>query len=905
MRSAFWRLAWSALLLNFAMPSGAIRAQFFAGEITKEMPHRHRVGGPDAIAGIGDWALANGVVCSAISNPRNESMLSDRGGVLIDLGHCGRDDDQWVVLQPMLNLSRENTVPADSIRSEVSGQRASIITRGRRHGVLVETRYSLAPPPSNRLVIETHIEREAEGEAIFLFGEVAIHGNGQLSPFTLSAIREGQSAGFNHPEINLDDAFSMADAMSRSDLQILVGGNGLEPGISYGWRWLDGRIERMDGSVEELAQLALCGEHFSILGSYADTLFYGGHDEPNLLELAQSFFMDIDIGERVVFRREIMLARRSEVASVTDQIWHEGPLVRGRVDAEDLAIGIETEDGSPITHLRTGPLGFFSFRMPPDASGNYRLRIRGAASDPVDRSFSITRGRRSVNLGEIAVSQPGRLELPQGTAMRLVFEGVPPTATPRFGADLRNFRVGEHHVRAHTESDSISLAGVASDPQSVDLAAGRYRVLATRGPLWSVQQAEFSIVEGETLKLAIEAPRKLLSHPGWLSVDLHVHAAPSDDSSFPLEQRIASFVAQGADVIVSTEHDNVVDYAPLIQRLGLQKQIKSLVGVEITSTYIGDETPHTAGHANAFPLLPQPGAYRGGAPPSQNLRLRAMADHLAGLPLDPLLQLNHPRAPGLDSDLGSYFSHLSVSGSPYDPTRPLDHEINFPLVERSGKSGRRDIDFDAIELLNGPSMEIYRLIRADWFSFMLQGEVRTATANSDSHRANEIIALPRNYVAYSGDPTKALESELLFEALRQGRSFGSTGPLLAIGLGGKGPGERFSGSSGRLEISVQVADWIPVHEVRVFMNAALHSRREISGSSTLEVPMAFETDSFVTVEVEGRAEDGSIYARLAPSFTPFAFSNAILVDADADGHWRAPGLPSPLPATLTTPTTSP
>jgi hypothetical protein len=55
----------------------------------------------------------------------------------------------------------------------------------------------------------------------------------------------------------------------------------------------------------------------------------------------------------------------------------------------------------------------------------------------------------------------------------------------------------------------------------------------------------------------------------------------------------------------------------------------------------------------------------------------------------------------------------------------------------------------------------------------------------------------------------------------------------------------------------------------------------------------------VFVEVEGPAQGA--YAELLPGFHPFAFTNAILVDANHDGAWQAPGLPSPAPPLLADP----
>ena len=85
-------------------------------------------------------------------------------------------------------------------------------------------------------------------------------------------------------------------------------------------------------------------------------------------------------------------------------------------------------------------------------------------------------------------------------------------------------------------------------------------------------------------------------------------------------------------------------------------------------------------------------------------------------------------------------------------------------------------------------MAYYRVTRADWFSLLLQGEVRTATANSDSHRLGEVVGLPRTYVQTTASPSSEFNEGLFIEALRGGRAYGSTGPLLTVTLGGKAAG---------------------------------------------------------------------------------------------------------------------
>ena len=59
-------------------------------------------------------------------------------------------------------------------------------------------------------------------------------------------------------------------------------------------------------------------------------------------------------------------------------------------------------------------------------------------------------------------------------------------------------------------------------------------------------------------------------------------------------------------MLVSTEHDNVVDYRPLAREMGLAKVLRVIPGLELTSIARTEEVPHTAGHANVLPLAPEP-----------------------------------------------------------------------------------------------------------------------------------------------------------------------------------------------------------------------------------------------------------------------------------------------------------
>ncbi|MAI78003.1 MAG: hypothetical protein CL917_03610 [Deltaproteobacteria bacterium] len=893
------------ILLGSGPTQAAQPTRVFAEQIDDQTPLRWIQSGPDAVGGLGDWILSNGLICATFSDLDHEGSLSAQGGALVDLGFCGRDDDQWAVLHSMLNLSREGVLAPEVIRVESTAQGAQIVSTLTQDGLFLKTIYSMEPSPSRVLRIETQIERRAPGESVFLFGELALHGHRQLTPFAISAIRPGTSAGFEHPDINVESSLEMVDAMVRADLQVMIGDPDLAPGIAYGWRMVSAYVERKDGRREPVAHLAMHGEHFSILGSYTDTLWFGGDAEPSLLELSQSLFMDIEDGERFVQVREIRLGAVADAASVTDALWSSGALVRGSTGRSGVHLHVTQGDGQPVTFIQAKHDGAFAFRLPPGADGEFIIKAVGPTGTQSIQSFRISPSQGVLELPAFLMEPTGRLVLPQGHAQRLVFRGISPTKDPVFGLDGTDFSVGGEPIYRSSEARTISLAGVKSDPLEVELSPGRYRVLMTRGPEWGYAEIELEIEADQRVEPEWPVLRRQLSMPGWVSADLHVHAGQSDDSALAMDMRIRSFVAEGAEVMVMTEHDQLVDFQSRIESMGLEKELVAVSGVEITSTAQTAEVPSTAGHANAFPIEMDSRAYRNGAPASEDRRLRAILTDLKARPQRPLLQLNHPREGGFDSGLGAFFGHLSLGGSGLDPTLPISHPSQNSLIDPHPTSGLRDIDFHAVELLNASSMTDYRRTRADWFSFLLQGEVRTGTANSDSHSLQQIVALPRNYVAVKTGPLPDFNLNGFVAAVRAGRLFGTTGPLLQADLEGSGPGQMFRGGAGILSVLVRTADWVPVDALRVYVDGHLHLERSIESGQRLEIPLVFKEDGFVTLEVEGAVEKGSIYAELAPGFTPFAFTNPIRVDADRDGEWTPRGLRPPLPKAITQPNEGP
>jgi hypothetical protein len=889
------RLLGSFLVLAGVLPRIA-PAELIAERITAQNVHAARVGGPDADAGIDDWRLSNGTICAAISDPSHESPLAPAGGVLIDLGVCGAQNDQWTVLQPMLNLSQGNVVPVHEVEATTTEDRAWIRTRALFSGIEIRTTYTLERATPEALDLYTRARRIDGGDDFFAVGSVLLHPGGQSRPFSLQLNDLTASRGFAYPASNHRSLRSLLSALSAADLHVLVGADGL-PGVSYGIQRLDARLERDGRPPRALGSFAVTGGHFTALNTLTRPFWIGRGDRPpGLLQMAQLPFMDLEAGEVLEMHSRIWVGDRADVASITDRIWASQPRVSGRVDDPRARIHVRRIEGAPISQVRPDADGRFSLRLPP---GRYVAEARSDAGRQAQVPFEVANGAARGILPLLELGSPAEVELPGDFVGRLVFLPDEGSGAIRFGDDQLGFRVGDTRVPGGLEAPFVNLARSPFDPARVALPPGGYRVLALRGPEYALTQTRLKIRPGQSTKLSLESVERIRPTPGWIAADLHVHSARSFDSSLPQARQIAAFVASGAEILVATEHDRIVDPRPAIEAAGATGRLRSITGVEMTSTFEGGDVPHSSGHLNAFPLAESPLAFRGGAP---NLEGRRVRDALADLRRSagaPFVQLNHPRPIDPDDEGDAYFMHLGVAGEPFDPTRPLDRAPNRALIERSSTHGLRDLDFDGLELLNRPSLSRYRRVRADWLSLLLQGERRIATASSDSHRQGEIVGLPRTYVAVVDDRLERFDEIAFVEALRAGRAYGTTGPLLQLRLGEAGIGDLHGGDHGVLELRVEAADWVPLSEWRAYVNGSLVHRAPIHAGDVVGLPLHFSSDAFVTVEVEGPAE--GVYADALPGFVPFAFTNPIFVDQDGNGRFDAPGLPDPAPSTLARP----
>ncbi len=839
--------------------------------------------GPDAVAGVGDWWLSNGQLCAVVSDVEHDAGIVSGGGSLVDIGYCDRDDDQWSYANFLTGLSKDSAIPVQRVTAELGDGSAQIVTLGQRDGLRQIVRYRLQEGGSE-LLIEVVVSRYADGPPLRLSGLFTLHSRRALSPFSLSTYAPEATLGFAQKYIDRHSTLSLVDGLMPADWNILVGSAAYEDGVSYGVQLQSAELVMASGRRRSLPTFLAVFPDYSLHGWMSRPLWLQS-ERLNVLAMLQNQFMDLGAKERLEATFKVVVGQRSDVAAVTDQIY-SGPWLRGYSSHPEVSFAIADRHERPLTQVRPEADGSFSVRLPDRAQ-----RVRISALTPwgqrLARELAVVDNRN--DSGRWQFTRNGQLQLPRGAAMSLYFYGVDGTPDPQFGDDLLEFSVAGKALRSDNQSNRVDLAGVPSDPKLLDLPPGHYRVLVGRGIEYDVDEYLFTAVAGERSQLPIRPPRRAWYSEDWRSADLHVHSAASFDSTLPFTERLRSFAAQGAELLVASEHNRIVDERRTVAAMGLSEQLQLIVGSELTGMAHTAAAPFTVGHSNAFPLRARPQEYAGGLPKIEGRALRELIAEVKGRDPGALFQLNHPRSVSpIDKDL-AFFDHLSV-GREYDREQPLNSDANKSLLRVDPVSGMRDIDFDLLEVLNGSEFEAYHALRDDWFSLLNQGARRGATGNSDSHGRRQPVAIPRNYIHLPEAGALPVSEAALVRALSEGRSFMTTGPFMALtlreGKQHRGIGDMFQGGRGELHVQLRAAPWVDVDRMTVWVNGRVYRQLRCDANDHKVVDLLLEEDSWVVVEVSGPA--GDYYRKLLPGLTPLALSNPIYVDADGDGQWRAP-----------------
>jgi len=490
----------------------------------------------------------------------------------------------------------------------------------------------------------------------------------------------------------------------------------------------------------------------------------------------------------------------------------------------------------------------------------FTAALRDSRGIPLGDRFDIAVGSTPPSLpGTIAAGELGLRYLDERgrpLPVRVLIRGVEGTPDPEPRLD------GE---RAHAAANVLYLLDGAAQ---LELAPGSYEVVATHGLTHSAAVHRVTLGDRGEEQIAGELAR-VVDTAGWLSADMHVHCAFSGDSRVSLEQRVASLVTNGVDVVASTDHNFRTDYRDAVAALGLADALVALAGDELTTK--GD----LWGHFSVFPLAPPvqaddpavPGFYEQ-TPEELFAEARQQGARV--------IQVNHPRMP---PRIG-YFDRIGFEA-------------------RTGSAGPQFSDgFDTVEVFNGLWIESPERVRdnlVDLVGLVRRGSRPIATGNSDSHKLYlQEVGYPRTYVQANREPLVSRPGRFL-DALLRGATTISSGPFVELTVGDEPIGAVVDASGQRtIEVTVRVSApaWVPVERVELWSNGQVIERRELTDAPRDGVRF----EELITLAVDGDAallayaDADSRLPYMLPyeQPRPIGFTSLTYIDADGDGRIELP-----------------
>lgn len=421
---------------------------------------------------------------------------------------------------------------------------------------------------------------------------------------------------------------------------------------------------------------------------------------------------------------------------------------------------------------------------------------------------------------------------------------------------------------------------------TVQLPAGKYRVVVVRGPEYSHLEQEVTLKAGQQ-HLLKGTLKRLVNTQGWISADFHNHSTPSGDNVCDTDGRLINIAAEHLEFTPTTEHNRLFDWEPTIKALGLESFIKTVKGIELTGS---------RQHFNAFPFEPEPLKQDNGAPVwNDDPRITALTlRRWQGERADRWIQFNHP-------DMANMFTDRDSDG-----------------IEDGGFVGVGSM-IDGSETQNGPGTDIlaeapYKLSRPAgslatkvslsrefaWRQLLNQGLRVTAVGVADAHSVyGNGVGCWRCYLPSSTDEPAKIDWAQLSPHAKAGHIVLSTGPFLEVTTqNSKIAGDDDRGNGGiDLHVRVQCTDWLDINRVQVLVNSrpepTLNFTRDshphlfkdgvVKFDEKIHVALQHDAHLIVVALHETLNEEigfgTSDYAKMRPC----AYNNPIYIDVDGHG----------------------
>ncbi len=901
----------------------------------------HLIGGPKAIGQIGDYLLENDQVRIVIHDKGPGRVNTLYGGTLVDAdlvrpggagGTAGNDQVAEIVPAFMFEVIEPDDVRVT--RDGSDGGPAEVTVRGRGSdllqlaGLLVsgllypaslefEQVYSLAPGERHVELRTSIINPPGSGAHPLPFVSppdlpalgLDIPGieNLQLSvPMGHLLLLGGEQKLFVPGPAGFDVRFTLEEAYTTAGgfpafpglVGEFIASRGR--GVSYGFAVPPEASNYVSAFASRYAPQPVTPTSLLLAFNYAAVIGVFTANPPAILQE----------GERFTFTSHFYVGR-GDVASITDAIYADrgvatgtfaGRVVDGRAQSPvQTSIVVSNQDGY-VTQLDSDADGNFRAQLP---AGAYRYQIVDdsrprAPEEPLSITVGVTTSRLiqldpAATLALLILDPDGR---PAPAKASLLARRDPADA----GRDPRDFlySLGLGEAIRPTAFDPDSDEYVEDAYYSADgrllihARPGEYDLVVSRGPEYDLYRQPIDLAAGTTTTREIRLVRAVDS-VGWVGADVHLHSVASTDSGMPLATRVTHCAAEGLEVAVATEHNNVVDYQPAIDAAGLTEWLTGVVGVELTTFEMG--------HFNAYPLRVDPGSTRGGEFTWSRIGPADLFTQLRSLGEDPattIVQVNHPR-----QQILGYFAQFFVDAETGDPYVPSGLRAVFAPYGDEFQPSAFSYDFDAIELITGKHLfEVHSYRAPDplppgpfpdpqpvpgeivrgpdgrptfpgtvetWFTLLDRGQRTAAMGSSDSHGADHEAGYARTmiYVGPDRDRVGGFTRQDLVDAIRTRRTISTNGPLVELFVDDAMIGDevRVSGTVS-VRVRVRAPAWAAPTRLTLWSNGGVAvGQRALPPTSgaPLDVTETFDLsladDAWLVAEVSG---DRSMFPIVTP-----------------------------------------
>ncbi|MBP7126205.1 CehA/McbA family metallohydrolase [Myxococcota bacterium] len=420
-----------------------------------------------------------------------------------------------------------------------------------------------------------------------------------------------------------------------------------------------------------------------------------------------------------------------------------------------------------------------------------------------------------------------------------------------------------------------NAGGVQYDPiprgdRQVPVVPGDYTLTVARGLTWTADRQDVTVRPGEVTEATARiAPA--VDTAGFLSVNTHEHCERSIDSFVPVEDRVWNAVANGIDVMNPTDHDFFGNHRGTIARLGIQDQVISYTGCEVSPLW---------GHTTAAGCL---------APPAYDTYFAVAYtlyddDGNAVRPTTPVevyrqaregfqcefLAVNHPYRGG------ATFESYGITASS-DPAAALP-DLDLRMVDAVEVYNK----FDDVETVLDQNLPA-------WFNLLNRGYAIAGIGGSDSHTYDGNYGNPRNLVPVESPVSETLPQGEVFSAIKAFRSQVLGGPVVDLQAGGGSLGDVVAAVGGVVPVRIRVMapPWMGLQFVRLFVNGEVaRDFAPLESGEVLRLDEEFElatpTDAHLVV-VAGSTLAAHRMTPISGKF-PMTITNPVFVDADGDGY---------------------